>query len=250
MLGKRKGKTKHAKQIDRFFLFFFMLWNIHHVHGCIVKWGKRVLRKWLVILLVMMGAWFTLHDHLFNEKRKKGTRGGKEELAVVVFLLLLRCSRSHCFFCSFFFLSCARMLIAPFAVVAVVAVCCRFAPFGLLGMEEAEMCNWCLCVCVWLLVGRCRFSQSRLSSLCSCCSHASNRSRLSKPKINSMQITQPLSQRSTSPHAHSLSLVHSARQPGMYVGDILGQPYALPDTHSHTHSHKRLSWMSHQMKWW
>lgn len=139
--------------------------------------------------------------------------------------------RSHCFSAPFPFL----------CSFALCSFCCRcgrfFAPFGLLGVEAADMRDWVcvrVCVCMWLFVGRCRFSQSRLSSFCCSCSLASNRSRLSKPKINSMLRTQHLSRRSASPNAHSLSLVPSARKAGMYVGDILGQPHASPDTHSQT----------------
>lgn len=174
------------------------------LHGQVAE--KTALRRWLVILLTMMSAWFTLHGHLFNGKRhtgrKRGVGGGCSSTSLL-FFFTLRCSRSHCISAPFFSLSCARLLVARCSFCcrccsSCLLSCCAFWAFGRGRDGDVQLMSVCsFKVYVWLFVGHCRFSLlSRLSGFC--CSLASIRSRLSKPKINSMQYTQQISRLNTS----------------------------------------------------
>lgn len=106
------------------------------LHGQVAE--KTALRRWLVILLTMMSAWFTLHGHLFNGKRhtgrKRGVGGGCSSTSLSFFFhsQVLPITLHFCSFFSFLVLVCS-LLVAPFAVVAVSSCllsCCAFWAFG------------------------------------------------------------------------------------------------------------------------
>lgn len=124
-----------------------------------------------------------------------------------LFFFSLSGAPDHIAFLLLFFLSCARLLVARCSfccrcVSSCLLSCCAFWAFGRGRDGDVQLMSVCAFkVYVWLFVGHCHFSLlSRLSGFC--CSLASIRSRLSKPKINSMQYTQQISRLNTS-HTHT-----------------------------------------------